>query len=204
MTFPRPIAFIAALAAGAALAHAEADYSTPKNAMKTYTQAIANADIQVLKNSSVTTDKHVTLLENLVKYSTIDRKFREACIKAFPNAAKDLPDPTKQTLDSIETSDVKIEGDAATLQTRDSLEPVRLKRVDNRWKVDLVSMYDPESIDEVLMFWNVQAYVMNDMLGDVAGGKYKTFDEVRNMLEMRVKMRMALPQTEEPSTQPAN
>lgn len=204
MTSLRSLALLAVVTIAATLAHAEADYSTPKNAFRTYTQAIADRDIQVLKNSAVATAKHNQLLESQVEYSAIDKKFREACVKAYPAAAKELPDPTQQTLDAIAAADVKIDGDTATLQSRDSLEPVRLRKVDNRWKVDLVAMYDNEAVDEVLSFRKALGYVMNDMVEDVANGKYKTFDEVRNTLEMRVKMRMALPQADEPATQPGN
>ncbi len=186
------------------LSQAAADYSTPKNAFRTYTKALADGDLQVLKNSVIATEKHNQLLENQITYAATEKKFRTACIKAYPAAAKDLADPTQDTLAALEKAEVKIEDDTATLVTRDSLEPVVLKRVDGKWKVNLVEMYDPASVDDVLTFRKALAAVMEDMTTDVDAHKYKSFDEVKNTLEMRVKMRMALPSEEEPTTKPAD
>lgn len=179
----------------------QTDYSTPQNAFRTYTQAIANGDIEGLKNASITTEKHLRLLENQVNYAATEKKFRDACIRAFPGSAKELPDPTQQTLQAIAKSEVKIDGDTATLVAPDSPEPVRFRRIDNRWKVDLPAMYDDQAVDDILTFRRALQYVMNDLLDDVQESKYKTFDELKNVLEIRVKMRMALPPSEESSSE---
>jgi hypothetical protein len=186
------------------IAVAAGDFSTPKNAFRTYTQSLASGDAKTLKQAVIADKKQEQLLANQLTYTATEKRFREACIKAFPAARKDLPDPTEQTLAGIEKSEVKIEGETATLTTRESLEPVRLRRVEGKWKVDLSAMYDDTAVDDVLLFRTALATVMEDMTVDIGKGKYKSFDEVRNTLEMRVKMRMALPPAEEsPTTKPA-
>ncbi|GIW76617.1 MAG: hypothetical protein KatS3mg104_1680 [Phycisphaerae bacterium] len=175
------------------------DYSTPQGVFRTYTQSIANGDIEELKKASVTTDKHQQLLKNQISYLATEKKFRETCIQAFPGATKELADPTQQTLQAIAKAEVKIDGDTAMLFTPDSPEPVRLKRIDNRWKVDLPAMYDDQAVDDILAFRSALQFVMNDLIDDIQKGKYKTFDELKNVLEIRVKMRMALPPAEESS-----
>jgi hypothetical protein len=65
-------------------------------------------------------------------------------------------------------------------------------------------MYDDTAVDDVLLFRTALATVMEDMTVDIGKGKYKSFEEIRNTLEMRVKMRMALPPAEEsPTSKPA-
>lgn len=179
------------------------DYSTPQSAFRTYTQSLANGDLEGLKNASVTTEKHLKLLENQITYSITEKKFRDACIRAFPGAAKDLVDPTQQTLQAITKSVVKIDGDTAMLSTPDNPEPIHLKRIDNRWKVDLPAMYDDQAVDDILTFRKALQFVMNDLIDDIQEGKYKTFDQLKNVLEIRVKMRIALPPADETSPQTA-
>jgi hypothetical protein len=176
----------------------EADFNTPKGAFRTYTKALAEGDSKTLKEAVIASDKHLQLLDSQVAYTPVERKFNAAVVKSYPVAAKELADPSQEMLKAIDTADVKVSGESATLVTRLSTEPVKLKKVDNKWKLDLISMYDTDNIEEVMMFRKALADVMADMLPDVEAGKYKSFDEVKNTLEMRVKMRAALQQSDAP------
>jgi hypothetical protein len=187
----------------ASIASAATDYSSPKAAFRTYTQALANEDAKALKESVISSDKIDTLLDGQISYTGIERKFRLAILKAYPAAARDLPDPAQQTLDAIEKAEVKIDNDSATLVTKDNLEPVRLQKIDDKWKVNLRAMYADDAVEDVILFRKALADVMEDMTPDVEAAKYKNFDDVKNTLEMRVKMRIALPQSEDATTKPA-
>ncbi len=188
----------------ASLVMADADYATPKGAFRTYTKALADGDAATLKNSVIASAKHDQLLDSQIAYAPIEKKFKAACIKSYPASAKELADGTPEMLKAIDDADVKIDGETATLNTRLSTEPVQLKKVDGRWKVDLASMYGTDAVDEVLLFRKALGEVMTDMLPDVEASKYKDFNEVKNTLEMRVKMRTALPPSDDATTKPAD
>lgn len=181
---------------------AEHDGTTPKAAYRSYITALGAGNFDDLKAASMTTPGHVKMLEGLLGYMKSDKAFREAVIKAYPVAAKRLPDPTKETLNSLDNAETKIDGESATLLTKQSGEPVKLKKDGTKWKVDLVSMYPAESLDDVMTFHKAMAGVMDDMLPDVEARKYKDFDDVTSTLEMRVKMRLAMPPSEEATTKP--
>lgn len=181
---------------------AEHDGTSPKAAYRSYIEALGAGKLDDLKAASVTTPQHVKMLEGLLSYMKADKTFRDAVVKAYPVAAKKLPDPTKETLSSLDNAETKIEGDSATLQTKQSGDPVKLKKDGTKWKVDLVSMYPAESLDDVMTFHKAMAGVMEDMLPDVEARKYKDFDDVASTLEMRVKMRLAMPPSEDATTKP--
>ncbi len=181
----------------ASLTTANADYATPKGAFRTYTKALAAGDGTTAKESVIASAKHNQLLDSQIAYAPIEAKFKAACIKSYPASARELGDTTADTLKAIDDAEVKITGDSATLITRLSIEPVTLKRVEGKWKVDLVTMYGTDDVDEVLLFRKALGEVMTDMLPDIEAAKYKDFNEVKNTLEMRVKMRTALPRSDE-------
>jgi hypothetical protein len=186
------------------------DLSTPKAAFRTYTQALGAGDLAALKATVISSEKINKMLEGQISYGDRERKFRVAIVKAFPSEAKSLPDPTQQTLAAIEKAEVKTEGESATLVTSLSTEPVKLRQIDGKWKLDLTAMYPEDALDDVMSFRRSLADVMEDMTPDIDAGKFKAYTDVQNNLETRVKMRMALPQEDaatrpdEPATKPSN
>lgn len=194
----------ALLACPAMSSGAEYDTSTPKAAYRSYTNAMAAADIEGLKALVIAGPKHQKMLETLAKYNPVEKRFRAVVIKAFPAAAKELPDPTEATLKSIETAEAKVSGDTATLQTRDSVTVViPLKREGTRWKIDIQSLYPEEAVEDVTLFKKATAEVMESMEEEIRSGKYKSWDDVKNDLGIRVKMRLAMPPSpDDPTTRP--
>ncbi len=183
---------------------AQPDFSSPKAAFKSYTQALAAGDTDALKNVCISTDKQFKMLAGMAAYSQVEKKFRDTLIKAFPETAKELPDPAAETLKSIDTATVKIDGESATLITSQNVEPVKLKRIDGNWKVDFTSMYNDESVSDIILFRTALSTVMADMTTEIEAGKYKTYADVKNTLEMKVKMHIALPPDDVPTTKPGN
>lgn len=197
------VALAALLLAPAASFSAEYDTSTPKAAYRSYTNALAAADVEGLKGLVVAGPKHMKMLESLAKYNPVEKKFRSTVIKAFPAAARELPDPTEATLKSIETAEAKITGDTATLQTRDSLQVLQLKRDGTKWKIDVDTMFPEDSVEDVTLFKKATADVMETMDDEINAGKYKSWDDVKNDLGIRIKMRLAMPPSpDDPTTRP--
>ncbi len=181
----------------------EYDSSTPKAAFRSYTNALAAADVEGLKDLVIAGPKHLKMLETLANYNPVEKKFRSIVIKAFPAAAKELPDPTEATLKSIETAEAKITGETATVQTRDSLNVLQLKRDGTKWKIDVQSMFPEDSVEDVTLFKKAMGDVMDAMGDEIAAGKFKSWDDVKTDLGIRVKMRLAMPPSpDDPTTRP--
>jgi len=185
----------------AASVHADVDASTPKAAFRAYTVALAAGDKSV-REMVIAGPDQLQLLDGQLAYGQVEKRFRDALIKRFPEVAKELPSPVEQTLASIDTADAKITGDTATLQTRDSIEVVRLKRDGARWKIDLATMYGGDQLNDVILFRRALSEVIETLTDEVSAGKFTSYADVRDALEVRVKMRLAMPPAEEPATQP--
>ena len=196
------IALSAVLLGGVAGALAESDFSTPAAAFRTYTQALFDCDEAALKSAAIVSEKHPKLLGGMVEYIKVERQFRAAAITAFPEAARELPDPAKESMKAIDNATVKIEGDTAVLVTSQSVEPVKLRKVNGEWKVDLASMYNDDSVNDLVVFRGALTGVLSDMAADIEAGKYTSFVDVKTQLEIKVKMRIAMAPDEWPATRP--
>jgi len=192
------------LAAGVATTKpaTQANLSSPKEAFRAYTTALKNGDRDGVSAAVVLNDKVQKLVDGQITYGAIEAKFREATVKAFPDAGKDLPDNFAASLAAIDSADVKIDGDTATLTTKQTMQPVKLRRQAGVWKVDLAAMYGDAVIDEVIAFRKAFADVMEQMTDDVAHGKFTDYNDVRSNLEQRLKMRLAMPPADEATTKP--
>ena len=186
----------------AALAMAAPDLSSPKAAYKSYHQALQAGDVEAIKSCVVADEKRIGLLVGQIAYAKAERRFRDATIKAFPAADKQLPDPAAAMLAAIEKAEVKIEGDRAMIRTAADDTPIELKKNGDAWKLDLNTLYSDEDVANVAKFRTAVADVMDGMLGDIDAGKFSTYEAITQALQSRVLMRAALPQ-EDPTTQPS-
>jgi hypothetical protein len=184
------------------LAVAAPDLSSPKAAYRSYQQALTNGDIESLKAAVIADEKRLSLLNGQVAYTAAEKRFRDAVIKAFPAAEKDLPDPAKAVLAAIEKAEIITEGDHALLRTGSEDTAVEFRRSNGAWKLDLNTLYTDDDVTNVKKFREAVAEVMEAMLPDITAGKFSTYDQVTQALQSRVLMRAALPQ-EEATTKPA-
>lgn len=169
-----------------------ADYSTPREAYRTYIQALLDRDVKTAQNSVVGSEAISKFLVMQIQYNQSEATFRKAISKAFPETAKDMTDPDEQTLKTLDKCQEKITEDSATLQTPDSvILPVTLKRIEGKWKVDLVTMFKDVSLDEVTRFRSAVREVMEVLTPDIEQGKFKTYDDLKSALQMRVQSKMA-------------
>ena len=181
---------------------ADVDLSSPKATFRAYTTALMQGDRPGVMQTVIASAKGQKMLDGQIAYNTVEKRFRAATIKAFPESAKELPDPFADTLASIDAAEVSTNGDAATLSSKQTMQPIKLKKQNGNWKVDLSAMYGDEVIDEVIQFRKALSDVMEGMTEEVASGKFTDYNDVRSNLETRVKMRLAMPPADESTTKP--
>lgn len=174
---------------------AETDAGTPKAVFKRYADALAVGDVDGARQLAVGDEKRLPILDGRRAAAVAEKQFKAAVDKAFPGALKPIAygGVTTQPAESPSPEKLTVKGDTATLVTRDSMEPVRFKRVDGAWKIDLNAMYSPTTVAEVETFRNALTEVLNALSAEIAAGRFKTFAEVQADLETRVKMRIATP-----------
>lgn len=179
---------------------ASADSGDPKAVFKQYTEALSAGDVDRAKQLILADEKRLPVIEGRRAAAAAEKQFQGAVEKAFPGALQpvgytgattrpaEVPDPERLTYSN----------DTATLVSRDSLEPVRFKRVGGDWKIDLNAMYPPQTVAEIETFRGALVEMMNALSTEIAAGRFKSYAEVQAELETRVKMRIANP--DQPAT----
>lgn len=110
----------------------------------------------------------------------------------------------------IDAADVKVEGDDATVVFKqeagvEPAEPVRLKRVEGRWRVPM-SMFSKSAvaseIEQRLADLTAQGEVIQEVADDIAAGKYASADKAAESFRLKVYAINPHPTTQ-PATLPA-
>lgn len=182
-----------------------ADYSSPREAYRTYVQALLDRDVKTAQNSVVGSDSINKFIVAQIQYNQSEAVFRKAITKAFPETAKEMKDQNQETLDALKDSTEQIDGDSATLkQNPPAPLPVKLKRVEGKWKVDLLSMFTEKQVDldSVSRFRGALREVMEMLTPDVEQGKFKTYDDLKSALQMRMQVKLAA-MDDEATTRPS-
>jgi hypothetical protein len=179
-----------------------ADLSEPRAAAAAYLKALHAGDLSGAEAAAIVDDVRRTLLSGQVEYLGTERTFREAILKAFPDAAKELPDPAAQIDAFLAKTPVQKNGDRVTLTPGGGLATLDLRQVNQQWKVDLPTMFPDDVVSEVTHFRTAIAAAMKSLTPEIAAGKFAAMAEVKRELETRVKVQLAMP-PENPTTEPA-
>ncbi|MDB5324844.1 MAG: hypothetical protein JWM57_413 [Phycisphaerales bacterium] len=179
---------------------ASADGGDPKAVFKQYADALAAGDIDRVKQLIIADEKRLPVIEGRRAAAVAEKQFQAAVEKAFPGALKpvEYTGPTTRPIDAPDPDRLTVTQDTATLISRDTLEPIRFKRVGEEWKIDLNAMYPPQTVSEIETFRGALVEVMNALSTEIAAGRFKNYAEVQTDLETRVKMRIANP--DQPAT----
>jgi type II secretion system protein G len=152
------------------------DLSTPKAAAKALMTAFKNGNASAAKAAAnATTDKEKDAVAAAVELAQAGLKLERAMRAQFEEARK-KKDPDAEfgeMLKGIDTAEVKIEGDTATLKGERYFK-LDFKKVNGKWKVEMPKQVDdPDQLRKV-------AKAMDQVAADVKGGKYKTFGEAED------------------------
>ena len=193
-------ASFAVVAATIASPAARADDASPKDVYLAYTAALREGDVDAAKKRAIADAQRMPLLEGRRDAAAAEKQFRAAVDKAFPGALKPVayPGPTTWPDEAPQPERLTVADDTATYVTRDAMEPIKFRRVNGAWKVDLNAMYPAKRVSEVVTFRSALVEVMNALTAEMAAGRFKNYADVQADLETRVKMRIANP--DQPAT----
>ena len=156
--------------------------ATPKGALKLLAIALRDGDAdrirQVMYAANPSESKMVTAMADMAKSMAALQK---SAVKAFGReGAKEVVGDTDAT-DSeskarIDSADVKVQGDTATVTMEDGEEaPVVLKRVDGRWRMPMSELSrgaDLAALEERLAGLAEQSRLVRELAEEVGSGKY--------------------------------
>jgi hypothetical protein len=187
-----------ALCASVALADSKPDLSSPKSAAMAFGTALLAGDSAGIKATSMGTDNDFKVVDAMGQMVGAMKKLSDAAVAKWgkDNALSKgsmAPDIQKE----LEESEVKIDGDSATIIKKDKSDaksPMKLKKVDGNWKVDLGSL-PKEGMDQLVKMAPAMAKAAAEVSAEIAADKYKTADEAQQALgaKMLAAMMQAAP-----------
>ena len=172
---------------------------SPKGAASAFFKAMESGDAKAARAVAVGSEKQLAMLDLLVPVFGEFKKLENAAVKKWgEEARKGLsqdgqggPDFDKQ----LKAATEKTDGDSATISPPDNRDPIRLKKVDGRWKVDMGMLkVDEMDVADASKKWRLMSDAARSTAAEVEQGKYATPVDARKALEQ--KLSPVLPQKE--------
>lgn len=159
------------------------DALTPKHAAESFCKAMENGDVAGAKALAVGSEKQLTVLETIVPFVQSFKQLENAAFKKWGESGRNeltaSPGGANRfdVYDRIKTDREEISGDTATLTTTDpkatDRSPMKLKKVNGQWKMDLASVQD-EGMDDPknVKIFKSMAEIAKTTASEIDQGKY--------------------------------
>ena len=162
------------------------DYSTPKSAVKSFYFSVVRGD-GTSARENVVDPAQVPVVDEARKLIIEVRGFRHAAIERFGEQKGDDVSGGLPTLKDIEEANEKINGDTALLATKNGKASLRLRKIGNNWKVDLLSVLpfhaDAEAARRIFA---KAAAAAHELAGQVKAGAFMTPEDADQALKGKI------------------
>lgn len=187
-------------------ARAAEDESSPKTTAIAFAKVLEAGDGEAAKQLVIGSDQDKQVLDAMIEFTNSVKKLRESAVKKFADKADEVTGGGMNVDSSkaLEDSEVKEEGDTATIIAHKPPSTMYLKKVDGKWKVNLTDTLKAAATPEqnlsqfqtMLQGWSS---AITETAGEIDTGKYPAPADASAALQ--VKMMAALKSTS-PTTAP--
>lgn len=166
----------------AARAEDTPDQAGARKAAVAFANAVDRGDLDKAHDLSTGTDAEYAIIKSMASASASFHKFRDLAGKKYGDQAKAFDDVSTDMSKDMETADVKIDGNTASMVTKRAPEdkyPMLVKKNGSQWKVDLTNVdKDPDSAMFLKMLPGLTK-AFDQLAKNLAEDKYKSFDEAQ-------------------------
>jgi hypothetical protein len=177
-------------------ADARPDLSTPKAAAVAFMRALESGEVRAIKAVTLGSDDDYRLMSAVASAMRATRDLQKAANNRFGKAGDGIvPGQSGDPVDEISESKVKETGDTALLARKEDPEgrsPLKLKKTDGQWKIDLAALPDKRQINQALPAMRATQRAMEQATADIKAGKYKTAEEAKEVVQKQL-MQAATP-----------
>lgn len=181
-----------------------ADQDDVKAAALAFAKVLEAGNAADVKAACTGTDKEMAIVDGMVEVLGAMKSLSRAAVAKFGDAGKGImqeqENPGEQIKKQVESAEIKIEGDNATITAKGEGEPLKLKKVDGKWKINLDAMPNKDEMEKAGPMMKAMVKACNETITDIKADKYKTVDEAKTALGMKM---MAAMTGAAPATQPA-
>jgi hypothetical protein len=184
----------------------EMDLSTPRSAAMVFTHAVETGDAETAKTAAYAGGVEVEWVEAMTAAVSGMRTLVNAAEKKFGAEAYGLiaQRETLNLTEGLRDAEVKLEGNRAMIlpSTAHKMEPLPMKNIDGRWKLDVGSFTKGEDLGNVVKQLRVIGEEAPKLAKGVESGKFQTVRDVQREMGSQV-LRQAF-NVAEPTSGPAS
>lgn len=185
----RLIAIFAVLLVGRA--QAEIDPGSPQGGLKVFYEALAANDVAALRGAlDAQNEPEKQLADAFAAQISAAKALGEALKTKFNNGGDALTKgmPVRDELAKLESAQVKIDGESATVQLGENARPLRMVRSDGRWRVSIMDYAGatPQSVAVQAAVQKDMATAFNAIAADVMADKYATPQDAQRALQQKM------------------
>jgi hypothetical protein len=173
------------------------DYTadSPKGVASQFFKAMESGDAKAARAVATGSDKQLAMLDLLVPVISGFKQLENAAVKKWGEEARKTLSQTgggagMDFEKQLKASTEKIDGDTATITSANpeqQREPMKLKKVDGKWKVDMSSM-KAENMDnpQTAKMLQVMSDAAKATAAEVEQGKYQNADEAKKAMGQKI------------------
>ena len=162
------------------------DYSTPKSAVKSFYVSVVRGDGSSARQN-VVEPAQVPIVDEARNLIVEVRSFRHAAIERFGEEKGDDVSGGLPTLKDIEEANEKIEGDNALLATKNGKASLRLRKIGNHWKIDLLSILPLRTDAETARrIFAKAALAARELAAQIRAGAFATPEDADQALKGKI------------------
>jgi len=172
------------------------DLSTPRGTLRTLNHSMREGDVELIKRLFLaTTPEELQMVDADAQMALALANLRDAAIKAFgaENATVltgDTSSGAAESLARIESAEIIVSGDNATVRYSDSKEiPFILKKVEGQWRVPVSQLgkpLNPAALEQRIADLAIQRRVVQDIAGQIRAGKFSSSEKAREAWQSRI------------------
>lgn len=167
-----------------ARAEEKPDLSTPKKAATAFARAVQRGDMAAVRTVSIGEEEDYKIIESLAHLIDAGGKLQDAAVAKFGEPGRQATqDVQSDFARHVEQGEEHIDDQTASIGGRDRQDPLRLKKAEGGWKVDLSTFRQREQLQSIVP---KILKVMTDATAGIQSGKYKTAQEVHEALQQQV------------------
>jgi len=175
----------------------KADPATPKGAAVAMFKAMEAGDVAAAKKLATGNEKQLGLLDSMVPLMNGFKTLEISAVKKFGDDGKKIlqgdaggPGPSLDIEKELTGAKEEIAGETATITPTgadSSKQPMKFKKVDGSWKIDLASM-PTEGLDNPAAMTMVKAMggLARDTAKEIDDNKYKTVEEAKTAMQQKM------------------
>lgn len=175
----------------APVAAAKVDLTNPKSAALAFGNALVAGDAAGLKATAIGSEGDFKTVDALGQMVSAMKKMSDAAIEKWGKDNELSKGAGAQSTDvaaELEKSEVKVDGDTATIVKKDQPEdknPMKLVKKDGAWKVDLASL-PKEGMDQLVKMAPAMSKVAAEVATEIKAGKYKDAKEAQQAMPQKM------------------